>query len=165
MPTTQVGTAGALVVNAAGKGADFTASKLGANTLALVRYTSTLRYLKADGTELSIGSGTPVPCEPQPGQNMTVDVVKVVQATTTTSLAIAGKTATATIGSNGGTPAGSVDFVVNGQTISGTVSGGKATATLPDLAAGTYTVTANFKPANAEGYKASSGTASPTRAT
>lgn len=54
-------------------------------------------------------------------------------------------TFTATVGGNGGTPTGTVNFVANGSTIgSAVLTNGTATLTDSTLAAATYSVTANY---------------------
>jgi Big-like domain-containing protein len=107
---------------------------------------------------LAIGSyqvvATYQPSNPNAGASTSVPFpYSVVLATTQTTLVVAPDpdqvltpiTFTALVAGNGGTPTGSVNFLVNG-TVVGTsaLSGGKATYTDSTLAVGTYSITAQY---------------------
>jgi len=88
-------------------------------------------------------------------------------AATTTSLTVAPTsasygepvTASATVGSAEGTPTGTVTFTVAGKSVDAPAVDGVATATLPALTAGTYSVTATFVPMSADTFRGSSSDA------
>ena len=107
---------------------------------------------------LAIGSyqvvATYAPSNPNAGASTSVPFpYSVVLATTQTTLVVAPNpdlvltptTFTALVAGNGGTPTGSVNFLVNGTVVGTTVlSGGKATFTDPTLTVGTYSITAQY---------------------
>ena len=129
IPSTALPASGDLLLKASGTGPDFVANKIGAQAVKVVSYGAVLNFLKEDG---SSAIDVTTNCTPAAGADLTVDTVTVVQATSTTALSVVGNQATATITSDGGAPAGTVNFVVDGKTVSGAVAGGKgATATLP----------------------------------
>ncbi len=94
------------------------------------------------------------PSNPNAGASTSVVFpYSVVQATTQTTLVVAPSPAlvltpitfTALVAGNGGTPTGSVNFLVNGAVVGTTVlSAGKATYTDSTLAVGTYSITAQY---------------------
>jgi hypothetical protein len=68
-----------------------------------------------------------------------------VSASPSPAIVLSSITFTATVSGNGGTPTSSVNFLANGNVIgAGTLSGGKATLSYSQLAAGSYSITAQY---------------------
>jgi hypothetical protein len=147
---------------------DLAASALGHHTFTLTSLEITVAFHDENGPRLA----TSATCSLDPSVPATdtiLDAFDVVAATTSTGLTVKGDTATATVTSNGAAPAGTATFSVGSKTVTAAVVAGsvpmgavtgKATAQLPSLAPGTYTVSAHFVPTVASQFVGSTGTAS-----
>jgi hypothetical protein len=152
VPPTPITENDPLTITSTGVGDDFAPTVPGVYTISAGDFTSVLSFLKADGTDTGLGAQN-IPCTAPTDVSMVVDTVTVKTPTSTTltldhTTRTYGKTvsATATVGTDSGTPAGSVEFTAGGHTVEVPVSDGTASTTLPALHAGTQQVTATFVP-------------------
>ena len=121
------------------------ASSLGQEALTVTGLTISAAFQK-DGVNALLASATCLLDAATPTADTVVDGFDVVAATTTTTLAVSGEAATATVSSNGTPPVGIVTFSVAGWSVAMNVVAGKATAKLPALPPGDYGVSAQFVP-------------------
>lgn len=136
------------------------ASAPGHHILSLASLTLVISFYAADGSPRYLTSATCVLDPSVPLADTTIDAYDTVAAATSTALALKGDTATATVTSSGVAPAGTVTFSVGGKSVSMGVVSGKATAKLPDVPPGAYTVSAQFVPTQPSQLATSTGTAS-----
>jgi len=137
---------------------EVSATTSGRHTFTFTGLELTVAFHDANGPRLAT-TATCVLDPAVPAASAVIDTYDVVAATTTTSLALKGDVATATVTSTGVAPAGTVTFSVEGTSVTTEVKAGKASAKLPSLQPGTHTVSAAFVPTNPEQLTASSGTA------
>ena len=121
------------------------ASATGRHAFTLTSLEVTVAFHDASGPRWAT-SATCVLDPSVPAGELTIDAYDVVAASTTTALALKGDTATATVTSNGATPDGTVTFSVGGTSVTVGVVSGRATAKLPSVPPGAYTVSAQFVP-------------------
>ena len=136
------------------------ASAPGRHTLTLASLTLTIAFYAADGSPRYLTSATCVLDPSVPLADTTIDTYDTVAATTTTALALKGDTATATVTASGVAPDGTVMFSVGGKSVTMGVVSGKATAQLPSVPPGAYTVSAQFVPTQPSQLTTSTATAS-----
>ena len=136
------------------------ASAPGRHTLTLASLTLTIAFTAADGSPRYLTSATCVLDPSVPLADTTIDTYDTVAATTTTALVLKGDTATAIVTSSGVVPDGTVTFSVGGKSVTMGVVSGKATAQLPSVPPGAYTVSAQFVPTQPSQLTTSTGTAS-----
>ncbi len=125
-------------------------------------FTGTFNWVASSGIDPRVDTDAIV-CEVYAGQNTTVDTVRVVSRSRTDLVVDTesvqqgtGATATATVSVDGGVVAGYVRFTVGSQFVDRPVSStGVVTATLPVVAPGVHSVTAEFVPTNAVHYRGS----------
>lgn len=170
VPETEVPDAGELAIVASGDSGELVGENVGDTiTLSAGDFTSSLVFLKEDGTEALAAD---IPCTLQEGQNATVDTVEVVEegpsepAESTTTVTVApkqgpwGKVRKVTVKVDAGeTPAAGTATVKAGAvTRNVAITDGMGTANLPaNLKVGNHTVTASY--AGSETVAASSGSA------
>ncbi|MEO5666325.1 MAG: Ig-like domain-containing protein [Nocardioides sp.] len=130
----------------------------GTHAFTFTKLDLTIAFHDATGPKLAT-SATCVLDPGVPAADAVIDSYDVVAAPTTTSLALKGDMATATVAAAGSAPTGTVTFSVAGKSVSSEVKNGKASAKLPSVPPGTHVVTAAFAPANANQWAASTGTA------
>lgn len=136
------------------------ASSLGHHAVSITGLTVTVAFQDAGGNNVLATSASCVLDPATPMTDTVVDGYDVVTATTTTTLAVAGDTASATVTSNGTPPVGIVTFSVAGKPVAMDVVGGKATAKLPAVPPGDYDVSALFVPSQATQLTGSAATVS-----
>ena len=136
------------------------ASSLGHHAVNITGLTITVAFQDSGGNNVLATSASCVLDPATPMADTVVDSYDVVAATTTTTLAVAGDTATATVTSNGTPPIGIVTFSVAGKSVAMDVVGGKATAKLPVVPPGDYEVSALFVPSQATQLTGSTAAAS-----
>ena len=134
------------------------ASTTGRHTITLTSLEVTVAFHDASGPRWAT-TATCVLDSSVPAGDLTIDAYDVVAATTTTALALKGDTATATVTSNGATPDGTVTFSIGGASVTMGVMSGRATAKLPSVPPGAYTVSAQFIPTQPSQLTTSTGTA------
>jgi hypothetical protein len=134
------------------------AASPGRHTFTFTGLEVTVAFHDANGPRLAT-TGTCVLDPAVPATDAVIDAYDVVAATTSTSLALKGDLATATVTSTGVAPAGTVTFSVAGTSVTSEVKAGKASAKLPSLRPGTHTVSAQFVPTNPGQLTSSTGTA------
>lgn len=132
----------------------------GHHTLTLASLTLVISFFAADGSPRYLTSATCVLDPSVPLGDTTIDTYDTVAAATATALALKGDTATATVTSSGVAPDGTVIFSVGGKSVTMAVVSGKATAKLPSVPPGTYTVSAQFVPTQPSQLATSMATAS-----
>jgi hypothetical protein len=133
-----------------------TAGTLGQHSLSVTSLGITVAFSDASGPRLA----TSATCVLDPATpNTVVDSFDVVAATTATTVAVKGDTATATVTSTGVPPVGVVKFSVGRKSVAMDVTAGTARVKLPALPPGSYRVSATFVPNQPTQLTPSTGTA------